>query len=236
MTMSIPYLDIHTHKSDYPASTNKEDQEKVGIYTLSLVDLRARAIPKSPLAAGLHPWEIDEKNLHEDLKLVRQLAENRQTLLIGECGLDKLKGPPLSIQTKVYEEQILIANEVRKPIIIHCVKAYDEIISVHKRLKCDSFAIMHGFNKSPELAAQLLKSGFLLSFGAALTLNNGQSATAESLKYCAENNYPFFLETDTSDLEIESIYNHAANQLKISEDALKDVIFANWKKVGIYHE
>lgn len=234
--MTIPYLDIHTHKSDYPTSMDKGSQGKLGIYSLSLAELRAYITPKSPLAIGLHPWEIDEKNLDEDLKLVSQLAKNPQTWLIGECGLDKLKGAPISVQLNVYEQHVLLANEVKKPLIIHCVKAYDELISVHKRLKLESFAIIHGFNKGPALATQLLKSGFLLCFGAALTFNNGQSAAAESLKFCKENHYPFFLETDISDLNIETIYNQAANVLKISEDALKDVIFANWKKVGIYHE
>lgn len=228
-----PALDFHTHRRD-PAT--------VAIYNLNSEELEQfAAIPhptsSSPgkigndlCSAGIHPWDVQPDDLNAQLQQLRQVADLPQVALIGECGLDKLKGPALSIQASAFIKQAEIAVQYQKPVVIHCVKAYDELIRIQRDYQFASPMIIHGFNKSPQMAQQLTSHGFLLSFGAALLAND---QLAESLTFLFENDIPFFLETDDSPIAIDEIYAHAANLLKISNDQLKDVIFAAWKKIGL---
>lgn len=226
----LPYLDIHTHRTDDSDSA---------VYNLKLEEIKdiidnlVIISPNNIFSAGLHPWDVDKEAMQEQLALVDRAAGQDQVRLIGECGLDKLRGPEIEVQKQAFAAQIKLANRHQKPLIIHCVKAYDELITVTKAHPPQVPAIIHGFNKSPELAQQLRGQGFLLSFGAALL--NEHSPARKALQDCWQQQQPFFFETDNSPQTITEIYAQAAILLKISEDALKDAIFANWKKIGLKH-
>lgn len=226
----LPYLDIHTHRTDDSDSA---------VYNLKLEEIKdiidnlVIISPISTYSAGLHPWDVDKEAMQEQLALVDRAAGQDQVRLIGECGLDKLRGPEIEVQKEAFAVQIKLANQHQKPLIIHCVKAYDELIDITKAHPPQIPAIIHGFNKSTELARQLRSHGFLLSFGAALLNKHSPARTA--LQECWQQQHPFFLETDNSPQTITEIHAQAAILLKISEDALKDAIFANWKKIGLKH-
>lgn len=265
--MNIPFLDIHTHRIPVPQNEeailptdNRTETAVLAVYNLSFSVLRGEQheyVPSSSWkSAGIHPWDVNPETLQEDLRQLDKLAGHDQVLLIGECGLDKMKGPELKIQQQAFTDQIRIANARHKPLIVHCVRAFEELIAITKEHPPQVPVIIHGFNKSPELARQLSNHGFLLSFGAAL-LEPKQPAglpgkqadsppgddgkqtdnpAGRSLQDCWNRGQPFFLETDNSNANIEEIYARAANLLKISVDALKDAIFASWKKIGLNHE
>ncbi|RZK56385.1 MAG: TatD family deoxyribonuclease [Pedobacter sp.] len=217
----MDFLDIHTHKTAVSKGVNS-------IQSLSLTSDIFLAMPKKkPISIGLHPWYAKFENLELQLKYLRVLAKQSNVKLIGECGLDLLQGDSLENQLLIFEQQIVLAEELKKPLIIHCVKRFAELVTLKEKLKVKVPMIIHGFNKNKELGFQLLDKGFLLSFGSAVLKENSGAA---ALVKQTDN---FFLETDDSEIAIEEIYHAVAEIKKITVDELKDVIFANWKKIGL---
>lgn len=228
--MSTPYLDIHTHRNLGHANM----QYIYDLRTSEMSHYQPDQFGHSMLSAGIHPWYLLESTMTSQIGLVDALASQSSIKLIGECGLDKLRGPSLSVQSTAFRELINLAHKHGKPLLIHCVRAYDELIRISREQPIQVPAIIHGFNKSPQLAASMIKHGFLLSFGEPIFRPSSHAAT--SLIDTYHSGHPFFLETDGSTRSIEDIYQQASYLLKISTDQLKDVIFANWKKINLTHE
>jgi len=175
-------------------------------------------------SAGIHPWYIDEVNYDSQIGRLRQLAEVSSVKMIGECGLDRLRGPDHVLQEQIFTDQILLAENLGKPVLIHCVKRFNELILIKRRNPVTVPLVVHGFNSNREIARQLLKAGFYLSFGAALLRDSSNAATV--IRLVPEDR--LFLETDDSSCAIELIYEAAAKLRKVSVDYLKEIIFANW--------
>lgn len=215
----VPFLDIHTHEA-------KQKDGVIAIQSLSLTESTFLAMPKTkPISIGIHPWYGHLEELPKSMKYLNVLAKQNNVQLIGECGLDKLRGEEIPKQLQMLEAQINLAEELKKPVILHCVKAFDELIALKKRLKPSVPMIIHGFNKKYEMAQQLMANGFYLSFGAAVLKSEEIAQILEEIQQT------FFLETDDSDIDIVTIYERVAEIKKITVDELKDVIFANWKKL-----
>lgn len=218
----IDFLDIHTHKStEKPGITS--------VQSLSLTNDIFLAMPKKKLISiGLHPWYAKLDQLELEMKYLRVLAKQSNVKFIGECGLDKLKGESLFNQILILKKQIALAEELNKPLILHCVKAFDELIALKKELNIKVPIIIHGFNKNEELGEQLLAKGFWLSFGEAV-LNK-----KSSLVKLIQKTDNFFLETDDSGNSIEEIYHAVAYLKKCTINELKARIFANFKKLNLH--
>lgn len=217
----MDFLDLHTHKTAIKSG-------EITIQSLSLTDDIFLAMPKKkPISIGLHPWYASIKKLELHIKYLTVLAKQDNVKMIGECGLDKIKGESLENQLIILAKQIALAEQLNKPLILHCVKSFAELIAIKEQLKVKVPMIMHGFNKNETLGRQLLDKGFFLSFGAAILKEN--SAAAKLIK---ELDF-FFLETDDSQTSIEEVYHAAAKIKNISIDELKQVIFANWEKLNL---
>lgn len=216
----MDFLDLHTHQT-------ADKKGVLSIQSLSLTNDIFLAMPKKkPISVGLHPWFATLEKLEMQMKYMRVLAKQENVKLIGECGLDKLKGEPIANQIVILEQQIGLAEELNKPLILHCVKAFDELMAIKQRLQVKVPMLIHGFNKNEALGKQLLQKGFYLSFGAAVLKENGSAA-----KLIKELDV-FFLETDDSQTPIEEIYLAVANLKNCSVEELKALIFANWKKIS----
>lgn len=217
----VPFLNIHTHQA-------KQQDGVVAVQSLSLTEGTFLAMPKTkPISIGIHPWYAHLENLPTNMKYLNVLARQANVKLIGECGLDRLRGEEMTKQMEILAAQVFLAQQLKKPVILHCVKAFDELIALKKQLKPTVPMIIHGFSKKHEMAQQLMAQGFYLSFGAAVLKSD------EIASVLREIDQPFFLETDDSDADIVEIYARVAEIKKISVDELKDVIFANWKKLGL---
>jgi len=217
----MDFLDIHTHKTSQHKGVKS-------IQSLSLTSDIFLAMPKTKsISIGLHPWYATLEKLEIQLKYLSVLAQQANVKLIGECGLDRLKGENLANQVIILEKQIVLAEKLKKPILLHCVKSFAELIETKERLKVKVPMIIHGFNKNEELGKQLLLKGFLLSFGAAVLRSDSGAA-----KLVQETDN-FFLETDDSVTPIEEVYQAAANLKKCSVDELKARIFDDWKKLNL---
>ena len=176
------------------------------------------------LSAGIHPWYINQKLYNLQLKKLAAIAQNTAIKFIGECGLDRLKGAALPLQEEIFIKQIRIAEEVRKPVIIHCVKCYNELISIRKIVRPRVPFVVHGFNTKIEIARQLLDKGFYLSLGGALLQEE-----SNALKVLRE--IPLeklFLETDDKDISIIEIYQKAAEVKGLSMEELEKIVFDNY--------
>lgn len=214
----LHYLDIHTHNpSQFDGVTS--------ILSLSLTDELLPEIPDRELALGLHPWFAQPERLESDFERLADLAKLPQVKMIGECGLDRFKGPALPEQMLILEQQFALAIQLQKPVILHCVRRYEELISLQKKMKLEVPMVLHGFNKKKELGLQLQARGFYLSFGKALL--DPDSGAAALLRAGDQ----FFLESDHDEHSIIEIYEAAANLKNCSVEELKALIFANWNQI-----
>lgn len=117
-----------------------------------------------------------------------------------------------------------LAEELEKPLIIHCVRANDEVLTFKKMLKPAQPWIIHGFAGHPNTAKQLVANGLWLSFGHAILQNEKAAAALAAMP--ADR---FFLETDTrSDLLIEDVFEAAAKIRGCSVEWLQGQIWANF--------
>lgn len=129
-----------------------------------------------------------------------EMAKDKRFVLIGECGLDKKCGVSLDRQMEVFEDHIRFSEQLHKPLIIHCVGCFNELMECRKKHNATQRWIVHGFRGKPQLAVQLLKAGMDLSFGEKL---NEESVKVTPLEH-------LFLETDESPIAIETIYERIA--------------------------
>ena len=220
-------INIHTHNPE------KQDTHQI-IYNLIIPETEEaienfpnEEVPNTLLSAGIHPWYISESNQKLQLEKLRQLASYKDIKLIGECGLDRLKGPSLQLQEEVFIKQIRIAEEAKKPLIIHCVKCFNELISIKKIVRPKVPMILHGFNNNFHIAQTILERGFYISLGAAL-LNDNSNAAHLLPQIPLEK---LFFETDDKDVSIQEIYEKASFILKMPLDKLIDTIFANYLEI-----
>ena len=144
-------------------------------------------------STGVHPWRSTETAAL--WPLVEALAADPRITAIGECGLDRLRGAEMSAQTELFLRHALLAERVGKPLIIHCVRAWAELLGVHASVRPAVPWIVHGFRGAPALARQLLDAGMHLSLGEHFRPDTAAIIPADRLH----------VETDTSSLPIEEI-------------------------------
>ena len=210
------FINLHTHKffnlSDVIEVVNQYPWEFNSIL--------------SNYSIGIHPWYIDEERLNNDLIIIEQKLQLKECLALGECGLDKRIEIPLDIQISVFKKQLEIVKQTNKPIVLHCVAAYDEVVAIKKEMKIDNPMIIHGFSKNDQVAQSLLKNGFYLSFGKYLLRNPDLEKV---FTFAPENQ--ILLETDTIEESIYQVYEKAALIKGISIDELKTIVFTNFSRI-----
>ena len=170
---------------------------------------------KSPVySIGIHPWYIDEKKWPEHLDVVAHHLTQKGCWAIGECGLDKRIEVPFDLQCDVFKAHLLLAEQHQKPVVLHLVGAFQELLSIKKQLKISVPLIVHGFSKNAQLAQELVRHGLYLSFGKYL-LRNPDLREA----FLAVPEDRIFLETDTLEESIAAVYAQAAHyrNLEVSE-------------------
>ncbi len=194
-------IDIHTH--------NQRAYKK----SILNVIVGKDAIPEDrDYSLGIHPWSVEEGELLlQDMERALK-KEDKHLVFIGECGIDRIKGGAMRSQEELFESQVFLSEKYHKPLMIHCVKAYNEVIHIKKKLNPTQPWVVHGFNRKGTIAKTLLENGFYLSFGYNfLKTQNG----VEVLK-----NTPIskvFFETDDNlSVTIEEVYNLASEILQIN--------------------
>ena len=209
------FYNLHTHT----ASGDSEIIELVNRYP-------SEPGPSGFYSIGIHPWHIDESKLEDQLSVIEAATWDSNCRAIGECGLDKRIETPLALQQEVFIRQVEIAMHHDKPLVLHCVAAYQEVIEIKNKLNVTVPMIIHGFSKNLQTANQLLDQGFHLSFGKYLLRNPELEHTFTDVP-----DDRFFLETDTIEENLREVYAQAASYKKIEIQELKNTVENNFRRV-----
>jgi len=211
------YIDLHTHQNYNPE-------------IIQIRNVFAQNLNNIPLdsfsSVGLHPWHLSEVNLESCLENIKQSTSDKNMLAIGECGLDRVIQTDFSFQELCFLRQAEIAEKAHKPLIIHCVRAYPDLINLKKKIKSSLPWIIHGFNANKETIRQLLNHGFYFSVGENLLKNDSKIEIFRMIP-----NDRLFLETDNSEISIQKIYFFAAQLQEVTVDELSEIILNNFKKL-----
>lgn len=212
----MQYFNLHTH-----LATNQPNVlELVNQYPYEFDE----TIPY--YSTGIHPWYIEEGRIESDLQIIESKLKLPNCLAVGECGLDKRIEIPMELQQSVFEKQLLLAQEYQKPVVIHCVAAFQELIEIKNKWNISVPILIHGFSKKEPLALQLLNNGFYISFGKYLLRNPEMESVFKSMP-----DERFFLETDTIEEGIQEVYALAAKYKETSVVAIQDQVARNFKEV-----
>jgi TatD DNase family protein len=217
------FLDIHTHSLTSDANIKKVFNLDITVNTLG-EDLEHFFGENESVSVGIHPWSVSEELFFEQMDILEFLAADSRVKAIGEIGLDKLKGPDLKLQEEVFLKQIRVAEAVKKPIIVHCVKSFNELIAIKKVVRPKVPMIIHGFNRKVDLAKELMQKGFFLSFGGALLKSDLVEEAFRNIPL----DQVFFETDDDKVLIVSEVYEMAADILKIDIEELKDKIYQNY--------
>lgn len=213
------FIDIHVHGGT-PSS---------GIFILESLMAHESKIPAAVAGVaftyGIHPWFLNESNYKQLIISVESLITHPDIIAIGEAGFDRLRGPSPELQRRAFEDQIIISEKIRKPVVVHCVRAWDELLAVHKKLKPEMSWLIHGYRGNVKLATQLISKGMYLSFWFDFVLRPG---SGDLLRHLPTDR--IFLETDGANVDIKNIYDKVASDLDLSVDELKSIILKNFNR------
>lgn len=173
-------------------------------------------------SVGLHPWHLD-LYCDDSMRIKDEIwvemvaaAASPDVAAIGECGIDLIHGGLLAMQMIAFRRQALLAERLRKPLIIHSVKAHDYIVGMKRDLNPEQTWIIHGFRNKPSIAAIYLNAGCALSFG--------EKFSPESLDITPPER--IFAETDESQMPIGRIIERLEES---AQNRLKEIIADNGK-------
>lgn len=204
--LHIKFLDFHTHQQRHI-----DRQDILEIVSLDL----GQEKDYDYFTVGLHPWWAEQPVTSIQRKKLEQLLSNPHCLAMGEMGLDNLKGPSINIQMGILREQLHIAQSLEKPVVIHCVRAYDQLIQIKKEFPAIEKWCIHGYGRHGVLAKQLIDHGFYLSVMPSLP-----PAKYEDLLRSIPIDR-LFLETDSMpEMNIEEIYSLISNLAEIEMSEL----------------
>lgn len=213
------FFDFHTHNSKIGNS---------GIYNFRIG--KDKEIPDQVefFTAGIHPWDVEDITINNAVLELEDLLGHEKCVGLGEIGLDKLFGTNLELQLDVLRKQLeLVKPGSKKVLVIHCVKAYQEILKEKKASNSDLPWVLHGFNGSKELIRSLNKEGFFYSIGGLLFKH--KSKIRKTLVEIPEDK--LFLESDDGNFRIEKLYFEASGLLNIEVKDLQIRINNNRKKI-----
>lgn len=202
-------IDIHTHRPT------------AGAAALFSVRIGRDAAPPAGVrfSAGIHPWDAEQAS-ESWLETIRAMKPDA----IGETGLDRAARAEGALQREWFVRQRELARQMRLPLVVHCVRAYEELLPLLKDFPQP--VVFHGFTGSAQLARRLTDRGFSLSFGEAVFRS---PKTRDALASVPGDR--LFLETDCSPLPIEAIYAEAAAIRGTTTERLQEEIETNFTKI-----
>lgn len=171
-------------------------------------------------SVGIHPWHC-KQSTSDTWSLLEVAARHPQVVAIGEAGLDKACSTPLGLQEEAFARQARLADEMKKPLIIHLVRATDELLRLRKELRPTVAWIVHGFRGKPRQAEQLLHHGFYLSLGQYFNPETARIIPLDRL----------FCETDESPELIDNIARRIAEARGIGLNEMEEAVEENLRRV-----
>ena len=175
-------FDAHNHLQRLPAPRRAasaiEDARKAGVVVMAVNAVGPKDWPDiARLAAdfpdvivpcfGAHPWTVEELKPGWEAGL-RGRLEEFPSACVGEIGLDRAPGrPDFALQLEIFRSQLRLAGELGRPAVVHCVGAWEALLSALKAERPAKF-LLHAYGGAPELVPALSRLGAYFSFAGAL--------------------------------------------------------------------
>ena len=211
-------IDSHCH-IDLPAfdrdrdeviqSSIKKGVSRILVPGLGLVQTRQllplkHQYPMLDIAAGFHPYflqEIPYDAWQRELNQMNKWLEihHQSIVAIGEFGLDATLSLDMAFQEQVFRDQLSLAKQYRKPVVLHHRKSHNDIIRIIKQEKFINGGVIHAFSGSVQIAQTYIDLGFRLGIGGTITYPRGQK-TRNTLAHLSTSN--MLLETDAPDMPL----------------------------------
>ena len=206
-------LDLHTHH--------------VPPQPEGIVSVAPRAIPSPDIfpgqcySVGIHPWDVKGVALsEEEARLLREVAAREDVVAVGETGVDRVRHgvAPLAGQLNAFRIHAELAEELCKPLVIHCVKGHDAIIALKRAMKPRQPWIIHGFRGKPSVMRMFAGEGIYLSLGVLFNSDSLIEAPSELI----------LAETDEAPVTIRNVI---AGLSAVCPDVTPDLIAANMRSL-----
>lgn len=213
--MNIPYIDIHTH---HPLNS----EEIIAVPSLFLQDIDFQKYINTPFSAAIHPWHVTKFTPEQVSIMLENLEKQPGLIAVGETGLDKICSSDYQRQKHIFEMHLEFAEKLRKPVIIHAVKSWNELMIYIKKNNVPF--VLHGYSAGIELTKQLIDQGCCFSVGKAVLRITPRFREAIQIIPLTS----LFLETDDSSLNIREIYNEVSKILNLPLEELKMQVKMNF--------
>lgn len=216
--MNVPFVDIHTH---HP--TNSEGI--IAIPSLFLQDVNIQNVISNPFTAAIHPWHSANFTSLAIKTMLEELMKQPGLIAIGETGLDKKCVSDYQQQKLLLELHLEFAEKYHKPLIIHAVKSWNDLIGYFKQATVP--IVLHGYSEGIILTKQLIDLGCYFSLGKSVLQITPRFR--EAIKIIPVTS--LFLETDDSTISIVEIYTEVSQILNLPLEELKIEVYENFKRL-----
>ena len=135
----------------------------------------ATQFPHVCFAAGVHPEDCAKSTEETDLSAIRTLLTDEKCVAVGEIGLDYYwQEVPRELQKRFFKDQLLLADEMRLPVIIHDREAHGDTMELLRAYQ--PRGVLHCFSGSVEFMYEALRLGLYIGLGGAVTFKNAKKA------------------------------------------------------------
>ena len=214
--MAMEILDFHTH-AGAPRSLLSIDIAEVD-----------DSIPDVPVSIGLHPWSTARTDAESLMEKLEEAARSPQVVAIGEAGLDALRGASLDRQEELFRRQIRLSEQLGKPLVIHLVKALDQLLRIRREERPRQPWIFHGFRGNANVVRQLLRletTGSAGNTAAPVYFSLGPKFNPEAARAIPLDR--LLIETDASGIPITEVLDSLSAVLAIPAPELETRLTAN---------
>ncbi len=208
------FINIHTHNPEYAVNVIEIVQHSF-----------PNAMQPSVLhSVGVHPWDSEHLTPEKCVEFLQNAVQNTKARFIGECGLDRAFSLPIHMQMPIFEASMHFAQSNNYPLIIHCVRAYSDMLHLFKKHHITVPIIFHDFRGNSFQVQQLSVFQSFFSFGTSLFSSQKVQHIFREIPLSR-----IFLETDTANTSIHAMYQQAAYIKNISTETLKTQLVANFE-------
>ena len=183
--MILNIFDTHAHYDDEAFDADRNEilshvrNSGVELIINCGCDLRSslRAIELSErydfiyAAAGVHPEEVEDID-SDELQKIARLYSHKKVVAVGEIGLDYHWDMPRDLQLEIFEKQLMTAEELDLPVIIHDREAHGDTLALLKKHRVKG--VLHCFSGSAEMAQEVIGMGMYIGLGGSLTFKNAK--------------------------------------------------------------
>lgn len=169
-------IDVHTHQVS-PSHLCVQNFDLGNIGQIG----NSPNLTQSYYSVGFHPWNFNSQSKYDTQQILQQLFEKLKApncVFLGEIGLDRIYQDSYMQQVRFLEEFFKWVkgneNELQKPIVFHCVRAYQDIIELLKKYPVSVPIIFHDYNGNAQITQSLLQFQTYFSIGTGVFRDNSK--------------------------------------------------------------